>query len=122
MMKKNNKRNRSSMRLSLGLIFAAIVTIYVLYVGGEKSIENYRLKSDGICAKAKVTYKNKVGGKGVIYTHYRFEVSNKSYEGYSSDDDSALVGDSIMIVYLKSNPNVNRSNTLLQHPCTVTNQ
>lgn len=105
------------MRLSLGLIFAIAVIMYVLYVGGGKTIENYRLKSNGICIKAKVIYKNKVGGKGVIYTHYTFMVLNKNYEGYSSDDDSALVGDSIMVVYLKSNPNINRSNSLLKIDC-----
>lgn len=117
-MKKDEKKLKSPIRLSLGLIFTIAVIIYVLYVGGEKTIENYRLKSNGICVKATVIYKNKVGGKGVIYTHYAFRVSNQNYDGFSSDDDLALIGDSITVVYLKSNPNINRSNSLLKISCS----
>lgn len=117
-MKKNNLHKVAFSRITIGKAFLIILIFYVIIVGGRKTIENYQLRANGICAKAVIIYKKNVGSRGIIDTHYEFRVNGNIYQGFSSHDDSALTGDTIIVVYLKSDPSVNRSNTLLGIKCT----
>lgn len=117
-MKKNKSHKLTFPKITMSGLFVVALIIYVIIVGGQKTFENYRLKYSGLCIKAVVTSKNKIGSRGVIHTHYKFSVKGNDYNGYSSDDDNALIGDSIIIVYLMLNPNVSRSNSLLEVECS----
>jgi hypothetical protein len=91
--------------------------LYIIFQGGHKTIENYRLKRQGICVKAIILEKNHVGAKGIIYTHYQYSAQGIIYQGISISDDNTNIGDSIVIVYLDSNPSISRSNSLLKINC-----
>ncbi len=103
---------------------------FILFFGGKQTIINYRLKNNGKCTKAIVYGRNKVGGKGTVETKYRFEWKNNSYNGLSTSDDKyretdnfflteddLLIGDTIVVVFLESNPEINRSNSIVKKNC-----
>lgn len=102
----------------------------VLYFGGKQTIINFRLKNHGKCAKAIVYSRNKIGGKGTVDTKYSFVWKNYTYNGSSTSDDKyrdsekffltendLITGDTIMIVFLESNPEINRSNSIVKKNC-----
>ena len=113
----NISKKFSFNRSHLTWVFLALILVYIIFEGGHKTLENYRLKRKGICVKAIVLEKNHVGAKGVIYTHYQYIAKGVVYQGISSSDDNANIGDSIVIVYLDSDPDINRSNGLLKINC-----
>lgn len=103
---------------------------FVLFFGGKQTIINYKLKKHGKCSKAIVYSRNKVGGKGTVDTKYRFEWNNNTYIGSSTSDDKYRVtdnffltekdlvtGDTIIIVFQESNPEINRSNSIVEKNC-----
>jgi hypothetical protein len=98
------------------LIF--IITVF-LYGATKKTIENYRLARIGILTKAVVTNKKKVGGKGTIDLTVLYNVSGQKYEGTLTNENYYL-GDSLEIVYLKSNPLVIRSYRFIKDNYTTT--
>ncbi len=99
--------------LSLLIVFG-FITYYI--IKGE--IDFNRLKDSGICTKAIVFDKRIPGVRGIIHTYYRFYANGEKYENYSDVDDNAEVGDSIIIVYLNSDPSDNRSNQFLEKDCS----
>lgn len=90
---------------------------YFLFAAIKNTIVNYQLKKRGICTKAYVTGKQRVGSRGVPYVYYQFSYNNSTYSHYSSYDHKAEEGDSIIVVFLESNPKVNRSNSLIEKKC-----
>ena len=99
-------------------VFAGIITVF-LYGATKKTIENYRLARTGILTKAVVTNKNKVGGKGTIDLTVLYNVSGQKYEGILTNENYNI-GDSLEMVYLKSNPLVIRSYRFVKENYTTT--
>lgn len=110
--------------------FSILFLGFVLFFGGKQTIINYRLKNHGKCTKAIVYSRNKIGGKGTVDSKYRFEWKNNTYYGSSTSDDKyretdnfflteedLVIGDSIMVVFLESNPDINRSNSVVDKNC-----
>lgn len=83
--------------------------LFLLFLikGGYETYNNYRLGRDGICTTA-VIYKN---GKR-CYMHYKFQVDGVAY--YGKEWTSKTIGDTVSIVYLPSNPKINRSNKIIK--------
>ena len=102
----------------------------ILFFGGRQTVINYKLKNHGKCTKAIVYSRNKVGGKGTVDTKYSFEWKHINYKGSSTSDDKyretnnvflteddLVTGDTIIIVFLESNPEINRSNSFVKKKC-----
>ena len=98
------------------LPFIAAV-IWFVYYATKGTIECYQLKKRGKCTYAYVSSKKSGGGKGHIRTEYNFKYNGEYYNGYSYHDNKAKIGDFIIVVFLESNPNINRGNTLLKKDC-----
>ncbi|GEM_PF-1779976 len=107
-----------------------IILGWFLYVSGKQTYINYRLKKYGKCTKAVIYSRNNVGGKGTVDTKYSFEWKSRNYNGSSTSDDKyretenfflteddLVTGDTIIIVFLESNPEINRSNSLVEKDC-----
>jgi hypothetical protein len=116
MIMKNNIHNKKK-NLKRGLSFGGIISIvfiaYLVIVGGSNTIENFRLKRSGISTKAIVYNQKHVGSKGVVNTYYEFIVDDKHFQGYSTTEDNAKIGDTLQIVFLKSNPKISRTKSFL---------
>lgn len=84
-----------------------IFGIFVLAKASYETYNNYRLENDGICATATI-YAN--GKKG--YMWYQFQVNGICYKGHEYTNKA--IGDTLTIVYLPSNPKINRSQKFLQ--------
>lgn len=115
-MNKNKHNNKRSIKreLSFGGLITIILITYLIFEGGSKTIENIRLKRSGICTNA-IVYKQKhVGSKGVVNTYYEFIVDGKHFQGFSTIDDDAKIGDTLQIVFLKSNPKISRTKSFLR--------
>lgn len=82
--------------------------------GGYKIYNNYRLEKDGICTETVIReiYQEMHKKVGI----YKFRVGDKTYSGRPIYVGSN-VGDTISIVYLPSNPKINRSNTVIKKNC-----
>ena len=115
-MKKNNTNKSKIVKLSFGGVFAILCILYIIIEGGSKTIENYRLEKNGICVKALVYDKTPIGSKGTISIGYYFYFRNNKFYGKSYNDDKAKIGDTILIFFLESDPNINRSNSILEIP------
>jgi hypothetical protein len=92
-------------------IILVVSYLVTTYVNNTRTIN--QLNRNGIISKAIVYEKKSIGGKGVILTKYYFKWKGKKYLGDSQWDDDIAIGDSLVIYFLESNPNINRSNTLL---------
>ena len=84
--------------------------LFFLIKGSYETYNNYRLERDGIYTTA-VIYKN---GKR-CYMHYKFQVDGVAY--YGKEWTSKTIGDTVSIVYLPSNPKINRSNKMIEKVC-----
>lgn len=115
---KNQRRKVSLSKISFRKVLIVIFVLFIVIVSGRKTIDNYRLKRNGVCSTAVVVSKKRVGSKGVIYTYYEYRVDGVKYEDYSSSDDAVAVGDSIVIIYLESDPSISRSNSFLKIACS----
>ena len=73
------------------------------------TINSYKLAAYGENQVAYVY--GKKNARGTPYRYYRFEVNGKVYKGFSVSDPSFTIGESIMIVYLPSDPSINDSST-----------
>ncbi len=84
------------------------LVFWFIYHTGKKSLENRKLANKGVICKGVVLSKKNVGSKGTIRIEYKFEVNKKFYRGTISNENW-VVGDSIEIIYLLDDPNINRS-------------
>lgn len=83
--------------------------IFVLAKGGYETYNNYRLKNEGICTSAVITDNAKRG-----YMFYRYQVNGVTYRGKGWTDKT--IGDTLTVVFLPSNPKINRYNqTISKH-------
>lgn len=88
------------------------IVIYFVIVVVRNEIDNDDLKKNGIETSAIITDVRKVGGKGVIRCTYTFEVNNLIYTG-NVNDDYYKTGDTIQVLYLKIQPEINRGKEFL---------
>lgn len=131
-MKKNNKtKPKTSFFKKLSKWWLVILFLgYFIYTIGEQSLINYKLNHYGKCTKAVVYDRYFVGSKGTVRTKYKFKLNNNTYTGTSSSDDKfrqtdkffvteddLVTGDTIVVVYLESNPDINRSNYIVEKNC-----
>ena len=114
-MKKNGKniKKRKSIISIVGYP-ALIVICWLLYMFINSAMVNYRLEKKGIYTWAIIYNKYSVGAKGTTQTDYFFFYRGSKYYGYSHWDRKKQIGDSIIVFFLESNPNINRSNSLLK--------
>jgi hypothetical protein len=131
MKKKKTKGGKiHNQRPFIGYLFLVLLIFYVLYEGGYETFINYNLKQKGICAKAVVYNRYTFGGKGHVSTVYKFVWKNQQYTGKSFNDakyrqtnrwfktsDDLVIGDTITVVFMESNPNINRSNSVIHKDC-----
>lgn len=79
--------------------------MFVLLKGGYETYNNYRLKNEGICTSAVITGNAKRG-----HRFYRFRVNGVTYQGKGWTDKT--IGDTLTVVFLPSNPKINRYNQM----------
>lgn len=103
-------RNKKYSLLSILIWFLAGCLIYE---GSKKTIGNYQLANSGHLSKGIVTSRMKVGAKGTIWIEYEFETNNIEYVGHTTNERYET-GDSILILHLLSNPEINRSYTFIK--------
>jgi len=94
------------------IILIGIVLHFVIVVI-KNEIDNSDLEKYGIETTAVVRDVREVGSKGVIRCTYTFEVKSLKYSG-SVDDDYYKIGDTIRIIYLEKNPEINRDKKFLE--------
>ena len=92
-----------------------------LWVSSKRTMENYSLASDGELVKGLVTSRIKVGGKGTVRIDYKFHINSKEYVGYTTDEEYQI-GDSLFVLYLIKNPQINRSNSFIRENYNNSNQ
>jgi len=100
-------------KISLIWIILIGIVIHFVIVVIQNEIDNNDLNRIGIETSAIVTDVRKVGSKGVIRCTYTFEVKSLKYSG-SVDDDYYKIGDSIRIIYLEKNLEINRDKKFLE--------
>ena len=84
-----------------------VFCVFVFFVIAKRTIENYQLRNGGICTKAII--QNKYTERHKQVRVYKFRIGNKVYSGKSIYDWHLDIGDTLDIVYLPSNPKINRS-------------
>lgn len=84
-----------------------------IYGASEKTIENYRVANNGDLSKGIVTSRMEVGAKGTINIEYKFQANDAEYIGHTTNENYEI-GDSIYVLYLSSNPSINRSYTFIK--------
>lgn len=84
-----------------------VFCVFVFFVIAKRTIEIYQLRNGGICTKAII--QNKYTERHKQVRVYKFRVGNKVYSGTSIYDWHLDIGDTLDIVYLPSNPTINRS-------------
>ena len=91
----------------------AFVLYSVIWIYSDRSEIN-KLKKDGVITPGYI-YNEKTGVKADYYRYYRFTLSKGVFKGVSrGGDDGKHTGDSILVVYLPSNPAINRSMRYLE--------
>ncbi len=108
--KASQKKWDIPLRLDYVLIFALISLI--VYKVTVNTVNSYKLAAYGENQVAYVYAKKKHQARHFRY--YRFEINGEFYHGYSLSDPQLTVGESIMIVYLPSDPSVNDSATNIE--------
>jgi hypothetical protein len=104
-MKKNSKNPKK--RNYIGYIIFISMWLFLGYLGYVKIIEYIKIKSHLEIRKGVILETNKTGAKGAVYCKYKFYYDNKIYTGFDYND-TAKVGDSIMISFDKESPNTNK--------------
>jgi hypothetical protein len=131
MKKKNKIKPQTSILKRLSKWWFIILFLgFFFYQVGKQTYVNYKLKHYGMCTKARVYSRNKVGSKGTVDTKYSFEWKNNNYIGSSTSDDKyretdnfflteddLVIGDTLVVVFLESNPDINRSNSIVEKKC-----
>lgn len=99
-------------RISIYWIFLWGIAIYFIITSIINTINNHNLIKCGIETKAIVIDVRKVGSKGVVLCTYEFKANNMLYTGTVADD-YYLEGDTIVILYSKGKPVINRDKKFL---------
>lgn len=119
-MKRNGKNIKKRKSIISVIGYPALIGIcWLLYLTIDGAFENYKLEKKGIYTWAIIYNKYTVGAKGTMQVDYSFFYKGSKYEGYSYWDREKQIGDSILVFFLESDPDINRSNSLLKisvHP------
>ncbi len=106
-------RKASKKKWDIPLKWEWVLIVSMISLIGYKvtvnTINSYKLAAFGENQVAYVY--GKKNARGTPYRYYRFEVNGKVYKGFSVSDPSFTKGESIMIVYLPSDPSINYSST-----------
>ena len=106
-------RKASKKKWDIPLKWEWVLIVSMISLIGYKvtvnTINSYKLAAFGENQVAYVY--GKKNARGTPYRYYRFEVNGKVYKGFSVSDPSFTIGESIMIVYLPSDPSINYSST-----------
>jgi uncharacterized protein YneF (UPF0154 family) len=97
----------------IAIILFIAICCWLVYKSFEQTLLNSRLKSENNKIRAVVTNKYKVGSKGTIQIDYSFTLSGKIYSGQATNKRHNI-GDSLDILYLKENPELNKSYSFIQ--------
>ena len=111
-MKHKSEKPIYNYKNKISLIFFLVLIAWFVYTGAKKTKTNNDLYKKGEIAKAVVIDKRKVGGKGIERVSYSFSFNGQRYEGWV-DDDYYEVGDTIQILFLKENPEINEGKKFL---------
>ena len=88
--------------------------IYLLFWVYSDRTEIYKLKKEGVVTPGYI-YNERSGVKADYYWYYRFTLSKGVFKGTSrGGDEGKHTGDSILVVYLPSDPTINRSLAFLE--------
>ena len=112
---KIRKSGPKTYKLTFRSLLVIVLISCLLIEFGKNAYENFMLKRNGIPTEAVVIKKTHVGAKGTINTYYEFMIEGKHYKGFSEYGESAEIGDTIDILYMKSNPNISKSCTFLRN-------
>ena len=123
MSKKKTKTKKADSRLSRyfdkhaitirGIVFITFLAYTIFWVYSDRT-EIHKLKKDGVVTPGYI-YNERSGVKADYYRYYRFTLSKGVYKGVSrGGDEGKHTGDSILVVYLPSDPSVNRSLNFLE--------
>ena len=118
MKKKENRIRKSGSQRKLfkrkhpitlkGIVLIAFCLYLISWIIKDRS-EIWKLKKEGVVTPGYI-YNEKSGVKADEYRFYRFSLSKGQFKGVSrGGDENMHIGDSIQVVYLPSNPSVNRS-------------
>lgn len=120
MIKNQDKKDTSILKISNWYLYVKnrkihLLTLLMLFLTGrfiygasEKTIESYRLANNGDLSRGIVTSRTKIGAKGTINIKYKFQANMAEYIGHTTNENYGA-GDSIYILFLPGNPNINRS-------------
>lgn len=112
-MKHKIEKLRFNYKNKLSLVFFLVVIAWFLYTVAKKGKTNNNLYQKGEITKAIVIDKRRVGGKGIERITYSFSYNGIKYEGWV-DDDYYKIGDTIQILFLKENPEINKDKRFLE--------
>jgi hypothetical protein len=87
-------------------IIIAIIVIFIGAIGINNFYKGYLLKRNGQCIVGTIY---ETGRRFTQY--YKFKIRERYYYGHTITDNDKKVGDSLIIVYLPSNPEINSSIT-----------
>lgn len=104
-MKRNNEKPKE--KNYIGYIIFISMWLFLGYLGYEKFVEHRKIKSHLKLSKGVILETKKTGAKGAVYCKYKFYYNNKSYIGYDYND-TAKIGDTLMIAFDKENPNTSK--------------
>ena len=125
MTKMTNKNKSLKTKYGIYLFFLIPLVCYL----GYGTYNNIRLKKYGKCTNAVVDYR--VRGFRNVSTYYYFFVDEKKYTGESTavedtkyiskshikGEDVFVTGDTIVVIYLQTNPTINGSNSSVGKDC-----
>jgi hypothetical protein len=92
----------------IAIILFIAICCWLFYESFEQTLLNRRLKSENNKVRSVVTNRYKVGAKGTIQIDYSFTLNGKIYIGQATNE-RFNIGDSLDVLYLKENPELNRS-------------
>lgn len=95
--------------ITLGGIMLVAFFLYLIPWIYNDRMEIHRLKKDGVITPGYI-YNERSGAKAQYFRFYRFTLSRGVFKGVSrGGDEGKHIGDSILVVYLPSDPTVSRS-------------
>jgi hypothetical protein len=105
---KQTQQKTSNYKYLFTWILLGSTGAFFLYNAAVKTYQNYTLAKNGTSTVGVVVDVRNVGGKGIRRCSYVFRVSNDKYTG-KVDDDVLELGDSLTVIYMVNNPEVNRA-------------
>jgi hypothetical protein len=105
---KSKQQKSSRQKYWFTWILLGGIGAFFLYNVITKTYLNYKLAKEGESTVGRVVDVRRVGGKGIRRCSYVFHVYNGKYTG-KVDDDVLELGDSLAVIYMPNNPEVNRA-------------